>query len=73
MPMTESRRKCAYPGCEVMIEPPPDHGGPPSGFCSAPEHNAHSLYQAMRRGECDVEPETAARLGLSTAEGRADG
>ena len=63
--MTESNeRTCAFPGCEVVIGPDPEHGGPPSGYCDDPDHNAHSVYWALKRGEGDASPDTAARLDL---------
>jgi hypothetical protein len=71
--MTESPKTCAYPGCEAAVEPAPDRGGPPSRFCSFPEHNAYSLFRAFQRGEGDVAPDTAARLGLPSVEHSAAG
>jgi hypothetical protein len=70
--VTESPKTCAYPGCDAVVEAAPETGGPPPGFCSSPEHNAHSLFRALQRGEGDVPADTAARLGLPTAD-RADG
>jgi hypothetical protein len=50
--MTVTKAKtCAFPGCEVIPEAHPQHGGPAPGYCSLPEHNAHSAFQAMKRGE----------------------
>jgi hypothetical protein len=67
--VTESReRTCAYPGCEVVIGPP-ERGGPTPGYCDDPEHNAHSAYQALKRGEGEAPPDTAANLGLATDRG----
>ena len=63
--MTEADvRTCAYPGCEVVIGPPPELGGPAAGYCDDPQHNAHSVYWALKRGEGDASPDTAARLDL---------
>jgi hypothetical protein len=58
-------RTCAYPGCEVVIGPPPELGGPAPGYCDDPEHNAHSTYHALKCGEGHAAPDTAARLGLA--------
>ena len=63
--MSESNETtCAFPGCDVEIGPPPEHGGPPSRYCEDPEHNAHSVYWALKRGEGHASPDTAARLDL---------
>jgi hypothetical protein len=55
-----------------VVEAAPETGGPPPGFCSSPDHNAHSMFRALQRGEGEVPADTAARLGLPTAD-RADG
>ncbi len=57
-------RTCAYPGCENVVSSDPQHGGPPSGYCDLPEHNAHTMFLALKRGEGNPPPDTAARLGL---------
>ena len=63
--MSESKqRTCAFPGCENAIAPAPEPGGPPSGYCDDPDHNAHSVYWALQRGEGHAPPDTAARLDL---------
>ena len=62
------RRICAYPGCEAAIEPP-ERGGPTPGYCDDPEHNAHSAFLALKRGEGHAPGETAANLGLMTRQG----
>lgn len=66
--MTETTPKtCAYPGCEVVMEHAPERGPPPR-YCSSTEHNAHSVFQALQRGEGETSPDTAARLGLAPAQ-----
>ena len=68
--MSEAKqRTCAYPGCEVLIGPPPELGGPTPGYCDDPEHNAHSTYYALKRGEGHAPAETAERLGLAEPHG----
>ncbi|MDP9228553.1 MAG: hypothetical protein M3M99_05805 [Actinomycetota bacterium] len=63
--MTESTpQTCAYPGCEVVMEPAPERGGPAPRYCADPEHNTHSVFHALKRGEGHTSPETAAGLGL---------
>lgn len=52
---------CAYPGCEVVVEPP-ERGGPTPGYCDNPEHNAESMFRALQRGEGEPSPDTAANL-----------
>ena len=52
------------PGREASADRGPVEGGPPSGFCSAPEHNAQTLFAALKRGEARAPAETAVRLGL---------
>jgi hypothetical protein len=67
--MSEAMPKtCAYPGCEVVMEPAPERGGPAPRYCDSPEHNAHSVFRALQRGEGDAAPDTAARLGLGPVE-----
>jgi hypothetical protein len=53
---------CAHPGCDLVVESPADHRGPPLRYCENPEHNAHSTYHALRRGEGEVPPDTAERI-----------
>ncbi|MDQ6749448.1 MAG: hypothetical protein M3Z33_01635 [Actinomycetota bacterium] len=66
--MTETTRKtCAYPGCEIVMEPAPERGPEPR-YCDSPDHNAHSVFRALQRGEGDASPETAARLGIKPFE-----
>jgi hypothetical protein len=65
--MTETKT-CAYPGCQVVMEPAPERGGPPPRYCDSPEHNTHSVFRALQRGEGDASPDTAARLGLEPFE-----
>ena len=63
--MTESKpTTCAHPGCEVVIEAFGERGGPPSRYCDNPEHNTHSVFLALQRGEGEASPDTAARLGI---------
>jgi hypothetical protein len=63
--MTEPKqRTCAFPGCEVVLGPVSDAGPHVTGYCDDPDHNAQSVYRALRRGEGDASPDTAARLDL---------
>lgn len=55
-------RTCKYPGCDVVLEPGPEHRGPPPRYCDNPEHNAHSVFQALKRGEGETPPGMAERL-----------
>jgi hypothetical protein len=72
--VTEAMPKtCAYPGCQVVMEPAPERGGPAPRYCDSPEHNAHSVFRALQRGEGDAAPDTAARLGLGPVESTARG
>jgi hypothetical protein len=69
-----NQRTCAFPGCEVEIGPSPEHGGPAPGYCDDPDHNAHSVYWALKRGEGHASPDTAARLDLPAFQkGSSDG
>jgi hypothetical protein len=62
--MTQTKaRTCAYPGCEVIPEADPERGGPPPSYCASPEHNAHSAFHAIQRGEGDGPAGGAAGLG----------
>ena len=64
--MTDANpRTCAYPGCDVVMPAAGPHGGPPPRYCDDPDHNAHSVYRALARGEGEVEPQVAARIGLA--------
>jgi hypothetical protein len=57
--MTETAPKtCAYPGCEVVVEPP-ERGGPTPGYCDNPEHNAHSVFRALQGSEGESSPDDA--------------
>lgn len=63
--MTEPKqRTCALPGCQVVLGPSPEHGWPARRYCDDPDHNAHSVYMALKRGEGHASPDTAARLDL---------
>jgi hypothetical protein len=63
--MTEQKqRTCAFPGCEVVLEPVSEAGRHVTGYCDDPDHNAHSVYWALKRGEGHASPDTAARLDL---------
>lgn len=59
---TDEQIICVHPGCDKVVVPGPDHMGPPPRYCDDPEHNAHSTFHALRRGEGETPPDVAERI-----------